>query len=117
MITMSVQTVRDALLSVVERVYHYHEQSGEKLPYAIYGETAAPVVVSGDDTPAIVSVRGEIYYYTNTEFDTAVDEICDALTDAGVSWTIDAIGYTAEDRRIMYQIHWEVPCGAGEIYR
>lgn len=114
---MSVQTVRDALLSVVERVYHYHEQSGAKLPYAIYGETAAPAVVSGDDAPTILAIRGEVYYYTGEEFDAAVDEICDALTDAGVSWSVEAIGYTAEDRRLTYQIHWEVPCGAGKIYR
>lgn len=114
---MSVQTVRDALLSAVERVYHYHEQTGAKLPYAIYGETAAPVVVSGDDAPTILAIRGEVYYYTSEEFDATLDEICDALTDAGVSWSVEAIGYTAEDRRLTYQIHWEVPCGAGGIYR
>lgn len=114
---MSVKTVRDALLSVVERAYHYHEQTGCDLPYAIYGETGAPVVVSGDDAPTILAVRGEIYYYTDAEFDEKVDEICDALTDAGVSWSLDAIGYTPEDGRISYQIHWEVPCGAGQIYR
>lgn len=114
---MSVKTVRDALLSVIERTYHYHEQAGCDLPYAIYGETGAPVVVSGDDEPTILAVRGEIYYYTAEEFDAKVDEICDALTAAGVSWSVEAIGYTAEDRRLTYQIHWEAPCGAGKIYR
>lgn len=115
---MSVLIVRDALISVLgDKVGHYQARKDWTDKYAVFGETAAPTVVSADDEEQDLVLSGEIYYYTSEEYDGNVDEICMALSDAGVSWSVNAIGWDQELGQINYQIHWEVPCGAGEIYR
>lgn len=114
---MSVRIVRDVLVDVVgEQVGHYHGNKDWAPPYALYGETGAPTVVSADDIPSELRVSGEIYYYTQKEFDETVDHICAGLSGAGVSWSVTTIGWNNDLGQIEYQIHWEVPCGAGEIY-
>lgn len=115
---MSVKTVRDVLVSVVgEQVGHWEPNKNWKDRYAVYGETGAPVGLSADDEAAELILTGEIYYYTTTEFDETVDLLCVELGRAGVSCGITNIGYDENLKQIQYQIHWEVPCGAGEIYR
>ena len=114
---MSVQIIRDALISAVgNQVGHYEPDKSWKDGYAVYGETGAPVMVSGDDEALQLVLTGEAYYYTTTEFDKTVDAICNAFTAVGVSWSVVQIGYDADLKQISYQIHWEVACGPGEIY-
>lgn len=114
---MSVRTIRDALISAVgTKVGHYEPDKDWADRYAVYGETGAPTAVSSDDEAAQLVLTGEAYYYTTVEFDKTVDRICNAFTAAGVSWSVTQIGYDAELKQISYQIHWEVPCGAGKIY-
>ena len=114
---MSVQTIRNVLVSVVgEQVGHYQANKNWRDQYAVYGETGAPVSLTADDAAEQLVLRGEIYYYTMKEFDEKVDQICRALAAAGVIVSIEQIGYTEDTRQIVYQIHWEVPCGAGAVY-
>lgn len=115
---MSVQIIRDVLVAVVgAQVGHYEPQKNWKDKYAVYGETGAPTEVYADDIPQELRLSGEILYFTMQEFDKTVDNICTALSEAGVSWSIVSIGYDQELKQLNYQIHWEVPCGAGEVYR
>lgn len=114
---MSVQIIRDVLLEAVgQKVAHYKAPKSWADRYAVYGETAAPTEVSADDIPQELRLSGEIFYYTKEEFDKTVDLIGLGLSASGVSWSIVAIGYDQELEQQSYQIHWEVPCGAGEIY-
>ncbi len=114
---MSVLTIRDVLVSVIgKQVGHYKPQKSWTDQYAVFGETGAPTSVNADDAAEALVLKGEIYYYTRKEYDTKVDELCTALSAAGVSWSIEQIGYDAELEQISYQIHWEVPCGAGAVY-
>lgn len=111
------QTIRDVLVAVVgAQVGHYEPDKDWADKYAVYGETGAPTMLSADDGPIQLKITGEILYYTTEDFDKKVDEICMALTAAGVSCSVDNIGYDSELKQISYQIHWEVACGQGEIY-
>ena len=114
---MSVQTIRDVLVAVVgQQVGHYKADKRWRGQYAVFGETGAPTSENADDTAEQLVLKGEIYYYTQEEYDEKVDTLCAALSEADVSWSIDAIGYDEETGQISYQIHWEVPCGAGKVY-
>jgi hypothetical protein len=115
---MSVKIIRDVLLAVIgDQVGHWTADKAWRDKYAVYGETSAPTVLSADDRTEQIMVSGEIFYYTTEEFDEAVDRLCIALQEAEVSCSVDAIGYDQELRQTSYQIHWEVCCGKGEIYR
>lgn len=114
---MSVQTIRDVLVSVVgQQVGHYKADKSWRGRRAVFGETGAPMSGDADDAADTLVLSGEIYYYTDTEYDPLVDALCNALSAAEVSWSIVGIGYDEEMDEISYQIHWEVACGAGAVY-
>lgn len=112
----AVTDIRDALLGVLDHVYHFRAPSERTDHYAVWGETSVGAAMCADDEAQELRVAGELYYYTADEYDETVDKICIALTEAGASWRIANVGYDATLRQIVYGITWEVPCGAGEIY-
>ena len=73
--------------------------------------------VSADDNPDTITVRGLLYYYTTDEYDEIFDDLCNALAEIGAAWAIQNIGYDDNTRQIIYEVAWEVPCGAGAIYK
>lgn len=114
---MSVQTIRDVLISVLgDKVGHYQARKEWNDKYAIFGETSAATELNADDSSIETVIAGEIFYYTSEEYDSNVNAICEALAREEVSYSIVTIGWEQENRQISYQIHWEVACGAGEIY-
>ena len=114
---MSVQIIRDILIALLgDKVGHYQARKEWTDKYAIFGETSATTEISADDDALIIKISGEIFYYTTEEFDKTVDEICRKLGEEEVSYSIVAISWDQEMGQINYQIHWEVACGAGEIY-
>lgn len=113
---MTIYDVRDALVEVLNRVYHYYASqaaadSGE--PYAVWGETGI-TSLAGDDGPAEWAVSGVIYYYTREEYDPLFDALCASLAEHGVSFRPGRIGYDDTTRTISYEVEWSVtaePCG------
>ena len=112
----AVTDIRDALLGVLDHVYHFRAPSERTDHYAVWGETYVGAAMCADDTAEELRVSGALYYYTADEYDATVDAICDALTRAGAAWRIANVGYDATLRQIVYDFAWEVSCGAGEIY-
>lgn len=112
----AVNDIRDALLDVLDNVYHFRAPKERTDHYIVWGETSVSAGLSADDAPDTLRVSGKLYYYTADEYDSIVDDICAALTKAGAGWRISGIGYDSTLRQIVYDIEWEVPCGAGEIY-
>lgn len=108
--------VRDALLTVLEEVYHFRAPAEMVEKYAVWGEGGSDAILYADDKPGEMIVPGRIYYYTTTEYDPDFDAICNALTAAGVSWRLYSIGYDNSLGQIVYEITWEVPVGEGKFY-
>lgn len=114
---MNVKNVRDALLSVTDNVYHYKANPECKDRYIVWGETRADATFNADDNTDIMAIAGEIYYYTTVEYDEIFDDICTALSDNNIAWSLSSIGYDDELGQIVYALIWEVACGNGKIYR
>ena len=114
---MSLLDVRDALLGVLDDVYHYKAPADKPEHYIVWGEDGSDGALSADDGPDIIPIRGRVYYYTSDEFDPIFDDICDALTEAGVSWALGTMGYDDSTNRFAYEITWRVCCGSGKVYR
>lgn len=114
---MSVKDVRDALLTVTEAVYHYKADPNHKNKYIVWGETGTSAVFSADDEVENIVLGGELYYYTDTEYDPMFDRICTALDEYGISWALNGIGYGDALGQIVYSMEWGVVCGKGAIYQ
>lgn len=109
--------VRDALLSTkIPDVYHFKAPEQRPNKFIIWAETSVNFELDADDEPQMARPRGQIYYYTDTEYDSNVNDIIGALIDYGIGVTITNVGWDDMLRLIVYQIDWEVDCGAGEIY-
>jgi hypothetical protein len=114
---LTLHDVRDAFLSVIDDVYHFKAPGKISSHYVVWGETGQSAAVSADDNPDTITVRGLMYYYTTDEYDGIFDDLCNALAEIGAAWAIQNIGYDDNTRQIIYEVAWEVPCGAGAIYK
>lgn len=109
--------VRDALCAL-DGIDVYHFKAPEQRPnkFIIWAETEVNFTLEADDEPQAARPRGQIYYYTDAEYDSAVNDIIGSLIDYGIGFNITNVGWDDMLRLIVYQIDWEVDCGTGEIY-
>lgn len=114
---MTVKDVRDALLTVTDKVYHYKANPSVKTNHILWGETGLSATFSADDEIDSIVMGGELYYYTDTEYDPVFDQICTALDDHDIAWTLTSIGYDDKLGQIVYAMEWGVVCGKGAVYQ
>lgn len=113
---MRVTDIRDALRTVLpDAVYHYMSPKSAPKKYIVWGETDASALCADDEANEL-TVSGEVWLYTDTEYDTTVDDVCSALESVGAAWSIDQIGYSDDENRFAVVWSWEVNCGKGHIY-
>lgn len=113
---MTVKDVRDALLTVTDNVYHYKASPNVKTNYILWGETGTSATFSADDEIDTIVIGGELYYYTNTEYDPVFDRICRVFDDHDIAWALINIGYDDTLGQIVYAMEWGIVCGKGAIY-
>lgn len=113
---MAVTKLRDALLGVLPETYHYIAPQQKPAKYIVWGETSVSHEVDADNLTQIVLVSGELWLYTQEEYDPLVQSVTDALDEVGASWRISNIGRETDTGMIVYGFVWGIPCGNGEIY-
>lgn len=114
---MIVKDVRNALLTVTDKVYHYKANPDIKTNYILWGETGPSAIFSADDEIDTIVMGGELYYYTTTEYDPVFDQICKAFDEHDIAWALSDIGYDEALGQIVYAMEWGVVCGKGEVYQ
>jgi hypothetical protein len=113
---MSVLTVRDALLTVTQDVYHFGAPEGLK-KYIVWGETGPGSEDNwSDNRMQQQTISGLADYYTNVEYDADVDAIQQAFSDADISFGIIAIEHFNDTHSFHYQWRWEIICSFGDMY-
>ncbi len=117
----TIYSVRDALLELSGvKVYHFTADEQRPDKYIIWAETAVNLTLEADDEPRNVVAQGLIYYYTNEEYDTTVNELVRVLIAHGVGISISNVGWDYTLRQLVYEITWnvgwELDNGTGEIY-
>ena len=118
---MKVTDLRDALLDVTDKVYHYKaptRQAGPK--YIVWGETGGSVALNADDTPQALTVTGELILYTQTEYDTLLNTLIDALNELAegelFAWQVGGMGYDETGHFFQYVFSWSMSCGDCDVY-
>ena len=119
---MKATDLRDALLDVTEKVYHYRaptRQAGQR--YIVWGETGGHIALAADDAPQALTLTGELILYTQTEYDPTVNDLIAALNELAAddefAWQIGGMGYDETGQFYQYVITWSMICGDCEVYQ
>lgn len=104
---MTLEDVRDMLLTVTTNVYHYNalEQPDN---YIVWAEDSESQVINADDEKEEQCITGTIDYYTKIEFDLTVKKIQKAMNNSDISWKLNSIQHEKETGYIHYEWVWEV---------
>lgn len=103
----SLQRVKQALLTVSDRVYHHHALK-QNPPYIVWGETGGGSQQNADNYLNEQAIQGTIDLYTKKEDDPLVDGIQAALADARISFYFESADYEDETEYLHYQWIFEV---------
>lgn len=100
----TLEQIKDALTSIDGlSVYHYHKPSEVKDRYCVWAEDKEATSMQGSNRKIHQQLQGTIDLFSKVEYDTAVDDIQDALNAAGIGFYQNSIQYEDETGFI----HWE----------
>lgn len=98
--------VRDALTVLSVNVYHYWRPK-MAAPFVVWQEDSGRTFEADNRTEEMIAA-GTLDIYSKTEYDPLFDSVMDALTDAGVAWSLESIQYEDETGLIHYELGWQV---------
>lgn len=102
----SLDTVKNALLSVMPNVGHY-KAFKEEPPYCVWAEDGA-IALRSDNRTGDQGFGGYAHLFTLTENDPLVRKIQAAFNNVGISWSLEAVQYEDDTGYIHYTWGWEV---------
>lgn len=93
-IQSKLQSVKNALLAVSDRVYHYTAPTNAKVPYIVWYEESEGGSLEANNHKAEQAVYGWVELFTQTEFDPLFDSVQNALNSVeGLAWTWNDTSY------------------------
>lgn len=98
--------VRDALTALSVTVYHY-ERPKMAAPYVVWQEDSGRTF-DADNRVGEMIAAGTLDIYSKTEYDPLFDQTMEALTEAGIVWSLESIQYEDETGLIHYELGWQV---------
>lgn len=107
-LTEKLNIVRDVLLKVTDKVYHYTKSGNEKEKYIVWSEDGEGKSIHSDDIKEEQVIQGTIDYYTQDDFDPVVDRIQDVLSEGKIPFYLSSVQYENETDLIHYEWVWEV---------
>lgn len=99
-----IQKIRDVLNEINGlNAYHIEKPASVKAPYVIWQEDSEGQSHHADNSKTEQVIEVTIDYYTQTEYDSMVDTIQDALNDAQVAWIFNSFQYEDETKLMHYE--------------
>lgn len=104
---MRFDRVRDAMLSVMPEVYHYHADSkgNQYIVWAEHGSSSSP---AADNVVQEQVVHGTIDYFTREEYDQKINEINEALKQFEIANRLKSVQYEPDTDYTHYEWSWEL---------
>jgi len=100
--------VRDAMLTVDVPCYHYRRPAEVQKQYIVWQEDSEGDSFDASNVKQEQQIHGTTDYFTQTEFDTAVDAIQNAFNAAEIGFRLNRVEYEDETRLIHYEWEWWV---------
>ncbi len=104
---MTLQAIKNLLLTVTDNVYHYHawEQPDK---YIVWAEDSEGNSLHADNQKQVQVIQGTIDYFTKDEGDINVELIQKAMNDNEISCRLNSIQYEEGTDYIHYEWVFEV---------
>ncbi len=103
------QKIRDALQTVNGlKSYHFMKPAAVTAPYAVWQEDSEGTSHHSDNVKAEQVLQVTVDYFTQTEYDSAIDSIQDALNSAGIAWRLNSFQYEDQTKLLHYEWLCEV---------
>ena len=105
--------------TLVTNCFHYWHPVTEA-PCLIWSESGEENSFNADNHKVEQNIVGTCDYYTQTEFDTTIDSIQEALDEMGFTWTLNSVQYEDDTHMIHYEWNWgvstvgDIPSGEGD---
>lgn len=97
--------VRDALVSVTNKTYHYRRPSSVQKSFIVWAEDSEDSSFNADNRKAEQQIHGTIDYFTLEEFDPLVDSVQNALAAVPAPFRLNSVTYEDDTKLIHYE--WE----------
>ena len=98
----SLETVKNALLTVTDNVGHYTAWDDSDR-YIVWAEDSESAQLVANNYKPANTIEGTIDYYTTIEDDENISLIPEALNHAGIWWRLNSVQYEDETRLIHYE--------------
>ena len=105
---MRFDALRDALLTVTSKCYHFAPPQNVTGAYIVWAEDNQADAIWADGQMQEQAIEGTVDYYTKTDGDTKVDAIQAALGVAGVAWRLNSIQHERETGYIHHEWTWQL---------
>lgn len=100
-----IKRVGQLLALVTAECYHYTRPADITNKYIVWQEDGEDDSFSSGNRKSEQQIHGTIDYFTQDEYDPAVDEIQEALNAAEIGFRIDSVQYEDDTKLIHYA--WE----------
>lgn len=107
MLQSKLEQIGTALASVTTNCWHYFRPN-QNFPCIVWAETGENNSFYSDSKKSEQRVTGVVDAFTKTEYDPMLDGIQTALTNLGLTWTLDVVQYETETKLIHYTWSWGV---------
>lgn len=101
------ETIKNALLSVSDKVYLYTAGSNPKAPFIVYGVDGENSVHANNGTSTGIAM-GYVALYTKNGTDPLFNAIPEALEAAGAAVYLNSVQYEDETSYLHYEWLWEI---------
>lgn len=105
---MTLQNLKEILLTITDDVHHLDSPKGAEPPYIVWAEDGEADSIWSNNKKRHRVDEGTIDYFTTTEYDATVELIEQTLSDAGVSNKINSIQYDKNTRTMHYEWVWQI---------
>lgn len=104
---MRFDALKNALLSVTSKCYHYTAPQNVTGAYIVWAEDNQAASVWADGQMQEQAIEGTVDYFTKSEYDTTVDAIQSALNGV-CSWRLISVQFEVDTGYIHYEFVWQV---------
>lgn len=108
------KSLRDALVSLTEKTYHYTAPPNTDPAYIVWKEDGSNDLTASN-IHAEKAWTGVVDLYTNQEFDPLVDGVPKVFERVGAAYNLVSVDYEEETGLIHYSWDWELPHGNNPV--
>ena len=101
-----IEPIGKAYSKIIENCYHYWRPK-LSAPFLVWAEDGDNAVWA-DDQMIEQAITGTTDYFTQEEFDPAIDAIQNANISLGSAWRLNSVQYEEDTSLIHYEWTWEV---------